>query len=119
MINVPKSLRSFRYAFLGVWAFFRSENNARVHLVATAVVTVAGFAFGLSYLEWCAVICAIALVWVAEAFNTALEKLVDLVHPERDPRAGAIKDLGAAAVLFAAIASVLIGALVFGSHVVR
>ncbi|MGH7337754.1 MAG: diacylglycerol kinase, partial [Myxococcota bacterium] len=55
-----------------------------------------------------------ALVWVAEAFNSALEALADAVHPERDARVGRAKDTAAGAVLVAAIASAVIGALVFG-----
>jgi diacylglycerol kinase (ATP) len=61
---------------------------------------------------------AIALVWVAEAFNSALEALADAVHPNRDPRVGRSKDLAAGAVLVAAIASAVIGALVFGPRLV-
>jgi diacylglycerol kinase (ATP) len=69
---------------------------------------------GLSRAEWCWIALAIALVWVAEGLNSALDSLADAVHPERDPRIGRAKDVAAGAVLVAAIASAVIGALIFG-----
>jgi diacylglycerol kinase len=117
MIDVPKSIRSFRFAFQGIWQFFRYENNARVHLLATLVVLVAGFSFGLTRQEWLWITVAIALVWVTESLNTALEKLVDIVSPGFDTRAGAVKDMAAGAVLMAALAAVTIGLLIFWPYV--
>lgn len=116
MIDVTKSLKSFRFALKGIGLFFKNENNARVHLLASIVVVAAGVYFRIDRFEWMWVICAIALVWVTESVNTAIEKLVDLVSPEFNPKAGAIKDLAAAAVLFAAVAAALIGALIFWPH---
>ena len=117
MIDFPKSLRSFRFAFQGIWQFFRNENNAKVHLLATVLVGVAGVYFGLARNEWLWIVAAVALVWITESVNTAIEKLVDLVSPQFDPRAGAIKDLAAGAVLMADIAAVIIGGLIFWPHV--
>lgn len=54
------------------------------------------------------------LVWLAEAFNTAVEGLCDRIHPEFDPAIGRIKDLGAGGVLVASIAAALIGVLTLG-----
>jgi diacylglycerol kinase len=64
-------------------------------------------------MEWCALVSAIALVWAAEALNTAVELLTDLVQPERHPLAGRAKDAAAAGVLLASIGAAVIGALVF------
>ena len=119
MIDFPKTVRSFHFAFAGIWQFFRHENNARVHLLASGVVVAAGAYCGLNRGEWLWITLAVALVWITEAVNTALEKLTDLVSPGYDPRAGAVKDLAAGAVLIAAIAAAIIGALVFWPHVVR
>jgi diacylglycerol kinase (ATP) len=58
---------------------------------------------------------AIGAVWTAEAFNSSIEFLVDLVHPEWHEHAGRIKDLSAGAVLLISIASAVIGILIFGS----
>lgn len=95
----------------------RTEANARIHAAATVIVVVAGFAFGISRGEWCAVVAAIGLVWTAEGLNTALEAIVDLVSPEIHPLAGRAKDLAAGAVLLATFAAVVIGLLVFGPRV--
>jgi diacylglycerol kinase len=116
MIDLPRTVRSFRFAFKGVRQIFKDENNARVHLLATITVTIAGIIYHISRSEWLWVIFAIFLVWITEVINTAIERLVDLAHPGLDARAGAIKDLAAAAVLFAAIASVLIGGIVFAPY---
>ena len=117
MIDVPKSIRSFRFAFQGIWQFFRYENNARVHLLATLVVLLAGCVFGLTRQEWLWITIAIALVWITESINTALEKLVDIASPNFNAQAGAVKDMAAGAVLMAALAAVIIGLLIFWPYV--
>ena len=87
-----------------------------MHLLASLFVLFFGFYFQIKSNEWLWIILAISLVWITEAINTAIEKLVDFVSPDFDERAGAIKDLAAGAVLFAAIASVIIGSIVFGPY---
>jgi len=69
--------------------------------------------------SWALLILSIGIVWSAEAFNSAIEFLVDLVHPQWDDKAGRIKDLAAAAVLLVSIASALVGVLVFGARLVE
>ncbi|WP_367914280.1 diacylglycerol kinase family protein [Leadbetterella sp. DM7] len=113
-MNVRKMLRSFRYAINGVYLLFKYENNARFHLLAAVGVVSAGVYFGLKPWEWTAVTACIFLVFSAEAFNTALEKLCDRLLPGRDPAVGAVKDLAAAAVLFTVTGAVLVGLLIFG-----
>lgn len=108
--------KSFTYALNGVWGILASGPNMLIMLVAIAVVVVAGLYFRIAPTEWALVTVAIAMVMVAEAFNTAIEKLTDLVKPERDPRAGLIKDLAAGGVLLAAVAAAVIGVLVFGKY---
>jgi diacylglycerol kinase len=108
-----RTLRSFGFAARGLAYMVRTQSNARVHLVATLLVVGLGFWFPLSFLEWALILAAIALVWTAEAFNTAIEAVVDLVSPERHPLAKAAKDVAAGAVLIAALFAVTVGALVF------
>ncbi len=105
--------RSFGYAFRGLAICFRTQANARIHALASVLVIALGFALKLVAWEWCAVGLAIALVWSAECFNTAMEGMVDLVSPERRPLAGRIKDLAAGAVLAAAIGAAAVGAIIF------
>ena len=109
-------IRRFGWAGRGVIVHFRTQENARIHLAATVVTVAAGFFFGISRGEWIAVVLAIGLVLAAEAFNTAIEAVVDLASPEQHPLAGRAKDVAAGAVLLAAVTAVVVGVLVFGPH---
>ncbi len=115
--RIRDRLRSFRYAFSGCAALLRTQPNARIHFVATILVVTAGFYCGLSRGEWGMVAIAMAIVWIAEALNTAIESVADATIPEFHPLIQRAKDTGAAAVLIAAIGAVVIGGLVFGPKV--
>jgi diacylglycerol kinase (ATP) len=110
-------IRSFGHAWAGVVALVREEHNARVHGVATCVVAAAGLFFGVSRLEWCALVLATSLVWGAEAMNTAIEHLADAAVPERNALVGKSKDAAAGATLLCAICAAVVGAIVFVPHV--
>lgn len=110
---LKKRLNSFRYAFAGLGELLRTQPNARIHLLATCAVLAAGFYFGISKVEWCLAILAIAMVFSAEAFNTAIENLTDLASPNYHPLAGKAKDVAAAAVLIAAIGAAAVGLVIF------
>jgi diacylglycerol kinase (ATP) len=116
--TIGARLESFRYAFRGLNTLLVSQHNAWIHAAATACACVLGFALGISRLEWCAVVLAIAAVWVAEGLNTALELLCDAAAPEFHPLVGKAKDVAAGAVLIAACGSLVIGLLVFGPPLV-
>jgi diacylglycerol kinase (ATP) len=109
--------RSFGHALRGVAHVLRSQPNAWIHAVATLAVIGAGGWFDLSRGEWLVLVLTIAAVWTAEIFNSALEFLADAVHPEQHPLVGKAKDAAAAAVLVAALASVVVGLLIFGPRV--
>lgn len=113
MIKINQCLKSFYFAFKGIYSLFKNENNARVHLLASVLVIVAGFIFDLEKKEWLWIILAIAVVWITEAINTAIEKLVDLYSPEFNPKAGVIKDIAAGAVLLAAIFAIVVALIIF------
>lgn len=113
MININKCLKSFSFAFKGIYLLFKNENNARVHLLASVLVIIAGFLTDLDKGEWLWIILAITLVWLTEAINTAIEKIIDLYTPDFNPRAGIIKDLAAGAVLITAIFATVVGAIIF------
>ena len=106
-------LASFRHAFNGLRTLLVEEHNARLHLAATLAVVILATLLDLPPLEWALLLLAIALVWLAEALNSALEALADAVHPEQHPMIGKAKDLGAGAVLVTACCAALIGLLVF------
>jgi diacylglycerol kinase (ATP) len=106
--------RSFRHAFAGWWYVLRTQQNAWIHATISSVVLILAFLLHLEARDWAILILAIALVWMGEFLNTALEAVVDLASPEHHPLAKIGKDVGAAAVLIAAIASVIIGLLILG-----
>lgn len=110
---LKKRIESFGYAFQGIRRLFKNEPNAKIHLLATILVVAGGFYFHLSASEWCISILAIASVLAAEAFNSAIEDLTDLVSPDHHPLAGHAKDLAAGAVLITAIGAAIIGFIVF------
>ena len=109
-------IKSFAHALRGMGYLVRTQPNARVHLLATVAVCMAGAYVGLGRDEWLWVSVAIVLVWGAEAFNTALEVLADALHPERHPGIGRAKDVAAGAVLIAALGAAVIGVLIFAPH---
>jgi len=110
---IKKRVLSFKYAFNGIFYFIKSQHNAWIHIVAAFFAIVFGFIFNISVTEWCIIIIIISLVLSAEAFNTAIEKIVDLVSPEYNKLAGIIKDVSAGAVLILAIAAALTGIIIF------
>ena len=112
-------LRSFGYAFAGMAYLLRRQRNARIHAAITLMVIGLGVWLRLAGPQWAVLVLAMGLVWSAEAVNTALEILVDLASPQVDPAAKSIKDLAAGAVLLAAIAAAVVGALILGPALVR
>jgi len=109
-------LKSIRCAAAGVGHLIRSQQNARVHLAASAAVIGVGVAMRLSAGEWCWMLVAMGAVWVAEALNTAVELVADAVHPARHPLIGRAKDVAAGGVLLAAGMAVAIGIAVIAPH---
>jgi diacylglycerol kinase len=112
-----KQFRSFGYAFSGLGLMLK-DYNAFIHIPAAIFALIFSFVFQISSLEWICVLSAIAFVWTTEILNTALEKLVDLVSPERNKLAGQIKDLAAGAVLIATLYAVLVGIIIFSERII-
>lgn len=110
---LKERLNSFKYALAGLKELFATQPNAKFHLLATVVVSLAGWYFSISITEWCLLVLCIAFVIAAEAFNTSLEYLTNLVSPEFNPLAGKVKDLAAGAVLVSAIGAAVVGGLIF------
>ena len=108
-----KRLLSFRYAFNGIVLLIRYEHNAWIHCFAAVSVVICGFIFNLKALEWIAIVLAIGMVLAAEAFNSAIEALADVVSPEYNEAIKRTKDLAAGAVLLLAIAAAVIGLIIF------
>ena len=106
--------KSFSYAINGLLQLFRLEPNAKLHTLATVGVIIAGLLRHIGHWQWVALIFAIGLVWITESLNTCIEKLCDFCCENKfHPAIKIIKDISAAAVLIAAIASVATGIIVF------
>lgn len=110
---LSRRLKSFRYAFNGLFDLIKTQPNVRIHLAAMCLVVAGGLYFHLTPIEWCLISLAIALVLAAEAFNTALEYLTNLVSPDYNPLAGKTKDVAAAGVLLAAAGALAVGLIIF------
>lgn len=118
-MSLKKEIKSFSCAFSGIAYLFKNETHAKYHLFVTVCVVAAGFAFGIKATEWLVVLLTIGVVMAAEAFNTAVEKLADVVSPQFDERIGRVKDVAAGAVLICAIISVVIGAVIFLPYIIE
>ena len=112
-------IRSFKFAFVGIWTMLKSQHNAWIHACATVAVVAAGLFFGVSPAEWCWLVLAIMAVWTAEALNTAFEFLADVASPGFHPLVKHAKDVAAGAVLISAIGAGVIGLLVIIPHVIK
>lgn len=117
--SLKRRFKSFKYAFNGLKILIKEEHNARIHLMATIVVIVAGFAFKISFNEWTAILLAIGLVFALEALNSSIENLADFVAPDINENIKKAKDLGAAAVLIGAIVAIVIGLIVFVPKIIN
>jgi diacylglycerol kinase (ATP) len=107
-------LASFRHAFRGWWYVLQTQHNAWIHGLVAAAVIILGLWLGLPVRDWAVLVLTIAMVFTAEFINTAIEAVVDLATTEHHPLAKVGKDVGAAAVLIAALAAVLVGLLILG-----
>lgn len=110
---LKKRIASFRYAFQGIATLFSDEPNAVIHLAITVLVIVLGFIFDISAGEWIAIVICIGLVLAMEAINSAIENLSDFCSKEIHPFIKKAKDLSAAAVVFCAAASLVVGIIIF------
>ncbi len=108
-----KFIHSFGYAFHGLAYAFKTQLNFKIHCVVASVVVALGLYVDLMLPEWLWIVFAIGLVMIVELLNTAIEVFVDLVSPQKQPKAGIIKDVAAAAVLCSAVVAALIGFIIF------
>ncbi len=114
------SRRSFKMslqdALSGLWYCLCTQRNMQAHLGVAVAVLVAAWLLKLSRLEWVLVLFAISLVVVAEMFNTALERTVDLFVDTYHPLARLAKHIAAGAVLVSALNAAAVGVLIFLPH---
>ena len=111
---ISSRIQSFGHAFRGWGYVLKTQHNAWIHAVVATLVFVTAFWLELPPRDWAILILTVTMVFAAEFINTAIEAVVDLASPAHHPLAKVGKDVGAAAVLIAALAAVLIGLLILG-----
>ena len=107
-------IAAFGHAFRGWGHALKTQHNAWIHSVVALIVVILGLWLGLPPRDWAVLVLAIAMVFTAEFINTSIEAVVDLASPVHHPLAKVGKDVGAAAVLVAALSAILIGLLILG-----
>lgn len=106
-------IKSLSHAIRGVFLALKSERNLQIHAVVAVLVCIAGVVFGISRWEWCILFICFALVIAAEMANTAIEKMLNFIHPDKHDAVRDIKDIAAGMVLVTSIIAVIVGILVF------
>jgi diacylglycerol kinase (ATP) len=111
---ISSRIHAFGHAFAGLRFVLRTQKNAWIHTIATIAVVSMAIWLQIPAHEFAVLILTIGTVWTAEFINTSLEAVVDLASPEKHPLAKVGKDVGAAAVLIAAMSSAIIGIIILG-----
>ena len=106
-------LASFAYAWAGIRQAFKTEHNTWIHLFLTITSVIAGLILQIEKWDWIALVIVITMVWVAELFNTCIEKIMDFISTEKHPQIKLVKDVAAAAVLITAFSAIIVGLLIF------
>lgn len=119
MVNKSKNvISSFKYAFQGMFSALKTERNLKIHVTIMMLVIIAGIVLKISKIEWIICIILFGLVIGGEMFNSAIETVVDIAMPDINPKAKFAKDAAAGAVLVFAIASAIIGFMIFGPKLI-
>ena len=110
---VIERIKSIGFAFRGLFLLIRSEPSFQIQCVIGILITLTGFYFQISMLEWLIQLICIAMVMGMEALNTAIEKLADYIQPKFDKQIGVTKDISASAVMIVSIISVIVGCIIY------
>ena len=113
--SIVSRLKSIAHALAGLGDMLFTEHNAWIHALATILALDFAWWLGIDRTGFALIIIAIVIVWVAEAFNTVLEVMADLVVGQRYSKmVKRAKDIAAAAVLIATLGAAGIGVVIFG-----
>ena len=112
--------QSFKSAWEGLWFVFKTERNMKLHCLMAAMAIICSLAFKINEIEFIFVIFSIALVFIAEAANTAFELLLDFVHGDKfHPDVKVLKDILAGGVFIAALNAFVVGLIIFIPRVIH
>ena len=115
--SYSKFFRSFKYAFRGLVRLIATEQNARVHFILASIAGAMAIGFHITHVEAALLFFSVVLVFGTEITNTAVEKLLDLVHPENHEQIAFVKDALAGAVLIAATIAMAVFFMVFYPYI--
>ena len=110
---MKKLLKSFKYAFEGIFTGIKEEQNIKIHIAIMILVIIFGIMLKISKAEWIICIILFGLVISMELINTAIENTVDLITKEKNEQAKRAKDIAAGGVLICALFSAFIGICIF------
>lgn len=117
LLDVRRFALSFRYAFRGLWYAFKTEQNVRIHLLASLLVIILMVYFQVQLWQAIILVLVMCTVLTLELINTIFEKMVDILRPRIHYYVQVIKDIMAAAVLIFSIGAIIIGILIFAPYV--
>lgn len=115
--SIVKRAESFTHAGRGMYVFIKSTHNAWIHIIAFLFVIIIGLLFQITKVEWMMIFIVSGIVFISEAFNTAIEIDIDLTSPTYHPYAKDTKDVAAGAVLISSILAFVIGLMIFVPYI--
>lgn len=110
---IVNRIKSIGFAFKGLYILICTEASIQIQFVIAVLVTIAGFYYQLSAIEWALQCICIGAVMGIEGLNTAVEKMADFVHPNYNQRIGLIKDVSAGAVMAVSLSSTIVGGIIY------
>lgn len=114
-----KTIKSFGYAFSGVFHTLLNEANFRIQLLFVLAVIFFGAKFQIELIEWAVLITSLSVLLSAEMINTVVEHFIDVLIKEYHEGAGVIKDISSGFVLISGVSTLLITILIFSEEIIQ
>lgn len=115
---LKRVILSFAHAWQGLKTGWRQGHSLKVFSIMAGLVLISTLVFQTSFLENAVLTLTVVIMFSLELLNSQIERFLDIISPEKNQLVKKIKDLSAAAVLVAAVGSVIIGLLIFLPHIV-
>ncbi len=109
-----RHVRSFKYAFEGLWHALLNEPNFRVQILIVIVACSLGVYYKIPNTEWGLLVISMGLLLIAEIVNTVVEEFIDVLIKEYHSGVKVIKDMSAGFVLISACVVLVVLYLIFG-----
>ena len=109
-------LHSLNKAVEGFIHVVRHERNMRIHFFLAFLILLIAVFVGVQRTDWLILCFATCLVLMAEMINTAIEEMLNLLHPRYHATVGLVKDISAGMVLVAAANALILGFFIFSKY---